>query len=104
MSRSVGDLLLAVLIEIPSSESALVLTYEDAVLPLLSKHGGRLERRLRAEDGTAEWQLIRFESRTAWDSYTNDPSRLQLQRLLQGHVLRQRVLHVSDVSERSTEV
>ena len=36
--------------------------YEDAVLPLLSEHGGSLERRLRNGDGTIEVHIVSFNS------------------------------------------
>ncbi|MEH1166696.1 hypothetical protein V6V47_15060 [Micromonospora sp. CPCC 205539] len=36
--------------------------YEDAVLALLGRHGGRLDRRLRSTDGQAEVHVIRFDA------------------------------------------
>ena len=50
MKHSKSEVLLAVLIDIPPEDAAVVLTFEDAVLPLLNRHGGQLQRRLRAVD------------------------------------------------------
>ena len=73
-----------------------VLTYEDAVLPLLSRHGGRLQLRVRAVDQSAELHIISFDSREGQEAFATDPSRLQLMRLLQGRLLRQRVVEVTE--------
>ncbi|HET9519090.1 MAG TPA: hypothetical protein VFO77_15315, partial [Actinoplanes sp.] len=50
--------------------------YEDAVLTLLQRHGGSIERRLRDSDTATEVHVIRFESRAGYDSYMVDPDRL----------------------------
>ena len=65
MKHSKSEVLLAVLIDIPPEDAAIVLTFEDAVLPLLNRHGGRLQRRLCAVDQSAELQVISFDSREA---------------------------------------
>jgi hypothetical protein len=96
MKPSKSEVLLAVLIDIPPEDAAIVPTYEDAVLPLLNRYGGRLQRRLRAVDQSAELHIICFDSREGQESFATDPSRLQLMRLLQGRMLRQRVLEVTD--------
>ena len=83
MKHSKSEVLLAVLIDIPPEDAAIVLTFEDAVLPLLNRHGGQLQRRLRAVDQSAELQIISFDSREAQEAFATDPSRLQLMRLLQ---------------------
>ena len=49
--------------------------YEDRVLDLLKRHGGRLERRLRSTDGLTEVHLLWFPSRAAYDSFLEDPRR-----------------------------
>jgi hypothetical protein len=98
MNQNESEFLLAVLIEIPAESANVVLAYEDAVLPLLTGHGGRLQRRLRAVDGSAELHIISFETREGSEAFATDPSRLQLQRLLQGRVLRQRVLQVQPIA------
>src|SRR5215204_6240892 len=80
MKHSKSEVLLAVLIDIPPEDAAIVLTFEDAVLPLLNRHGGQLQRRLRAVDQSAELQIISFDSREAKEAFATDPSRLQLMR------------------------
>ena len=49
--------------------------YEDAVLPLLSDHGGVLRQRLRAEDGLTEVHVIWFPSTSHLSAYRDDPRR-----------------------------
>src|SRR5215217_7480719 len=83
MKHNKSEVLLAVLIDIPPEDAAIVLTYEDAVLPLLSRHGGRLQRRLRAIDQSAELHIISFDSREGQQAFATDPSRMQLMRILQ---------------------
>ena len=57
--------------------------YEDAVLPLLPEFNGRLERRLRNQDGTAEMHIVSFASDEDFQNYRNDPRRVALARLLE---------------------
>lgn len=83
LKHSKSEVLLAVLIDIPPEDAAIILTFDDAVLPLLNRHGGQLQRRLRAVDQSAELQIISFDSRKAQEAFATDPSRLQLMRLLQ---------------------
>ena len=71
--------------------------YEDQVLPLLSRHQGRLERRLRSREGTSEVHVVSFESRAHYDSYISDPERTAHRQLLAGVAVEQRVLEVVDV-------
>jgi hypothetical protein len=73
--------------------------YERRVLPLLDRHGGRLERRLRTADGRTEVHLLSFPSRAGYDAYRADPDRAALRPLLAGLDLTQRVLEVQDVDE-----
>ena len=51
--------------------------YEDAVLPILQEHGGRVERRLRGSDGQVEVHVLRFPSTEAFDTYRADPRRAE---------------------------
>jgi hypothetical protein len=51
--------------------------YEDKVLGLLKRHGGRLERRLRSTDGLTEVHLLWFPSRVAYDEFLADPRRAE---------------------------
>ena len=49
--------------------------YEAAVLPLLPEYNGRLERRLRNQDGTVEMHILSFASEADFQNYRNDPRR-----------------------------
>jgi antibiotic biosynthesis monooxygenase (ABM) superfamily enzyme len=49
--------------------------YEAAVLPLLPEFNGRLERRLRNQDGTMEMHIVSFASDDDFQNYRNDPRR-----------------------------
>jgi hypothetical protein len=49
--------------------------YEDAVLPLLPEFNGRLERRLRNQDGTVEMHIVSYASEADRLNYRNDPRR-----------------------------
>src|SRR5580700_10614463 len=53
--------------------------YEDAALPLLPEFNGRLERRLRNQDGTVEMHIVSFASEA---NYRNDPRRVAQASLL----------------------
>jgi antibiotic biosynthesis monooxygenase (ABM) superfamily enzyme len=56
--------------------------YEDAVLPLLPEFNGRLERRLRNQDGTVEMHIVSFASEADFQNYRNDPRRMAQAALL----------------------
>ncbi|MFE9689043.1 GNAT family N-acetyltransferase [Micromonospora sp. NPDC005806] len=71
--------------------------YEDAVLALLGRHGGRLERRLRTGDGQTEVHVIRFASRADYDGFLVDPERVALRAGLGNAAPTTRVLEVRDV-------
>ena len=72
--------------------------YEDRVLPLLERHGGRLERRLRTPEGTTEVHVLSFASQDAYREYLASPERAAHRSLLDGIVLEQRVVEfLSDV-------
>lgn len=68
--------------------------YEAAVLPMLERHDGRLERRLRTADGQAEVHVVSFGSRSAYEAYVADPERADRRGLLEGVALTQRLLEV----------
>lgn len=73
-------------------------SYEELVLPLLTSHGGRLERRMRSTEGTTEIHLIAFEHEEGYRSYLQDPARLTAKALLgEDAQVEQRVLFVTDV-------
>jgi hypothetical protein len=60
---------------IPAEGIADFRAYEDAVLPLLPEYNGRLERRLRNQDGTIEMHIVSFASEADFQNYRNDPRR-----------------------------
>lgn len=49
--------------------------YEAKVLPLVGKHGGRLEWRLRAADGSGETHLLYFPDTQGYEAFRADPGR-----------------------------
>ena len=71
--------------------------YERRVLPLLARHGGRLDRRLRTADGRTEIHLLSFADRAGYDAYVADPDRADAGRLLDGIEIRRRLLEVTEV-------
>ncbi|MFJ8582702.1 hypothetical protein [Micromonospora sp. NPDC093277] len=71
--------------------------YEDAVLALLGRHGGRLERRLRTGDGRTEVHVIGFATRAGYDGFMADPDRAALRAELGDRAPTTRVLEVHDV-------
>jgi uncharacterized protein (DUF1330 family) len=73
-------LLTAILWANPGQEEPLV-EYEDAVLALIPKHGGRVIERVRAEqpgDGPYEVQLIELPTDEALADYMQDPLWVEL--------------------------
>jgi uncharacterized protein (DUF1330 family) len=72
-------------------------SYEEVVLPLLAKHGGRLERRVRSVDAMTEIHLIAFDGEEGYRAYIDDPMRLAAKTSLDGALVDQRVLFVEDV-------
>jgi len=80
------------LIDVPASGVAALQRYEDLVLPLLARHDGVLERRLRTADGTSEVHVLTFASDAAYRGYLADPERLGHRGVLGGVSVDQRVL------------
>jgi len=78
----VSGLLLTLIARVPLEGVAAFQQYEDAVLPLLSEHGGALERRLRNGDGTIELHIVSFAKREALETFRADPKRLAAAPLL----------------------
>ena len=55
-----------------------LITYEDAVLQLVTAHGGRVVQRARTDgtgDAPLEIHLLEFPSQGALDAYMSDPAR-----------------------------
>jgi ribosomal protein S18 acetylase RimI-like enzyme len=71
--------------------------YEDTVLALLGRHSGRLERRLRTDDGNGEVHVIRFATRAGYQAFLADPERAALRAALGDEAPATRVLEVTDV-------
>lgn len=91
-----NGLLLVAVVEMADGHAEAGRRYEDAVLALLGRHGGALERRLREEGGT-EVHVIRFAERAGLDSFLADPQRLALRAGLGDAAPTTRVLEVRDV-------
>src|ERR1700728_3917549 len=72
--------------------------YEDAVLPLLPEFNGRLERRLRNQDGTVEMHIISFASDADFQNYRNDPRRSAQASLLEESSAKLELLSMANVS------
>ena len=66
--------------------------YEERVLPLLARTGGRLERRLGTPDRTTEVHVLSFDSESDYRRYLDDPDRRSHRQLLTGLDLAQRVV------------
>ena len=71
--------------------------YEDAVLPLLAEHGGRLERRLRRDAGDVEVHVLAFATPDGLARYRDDPRRAARAHLLEASGARTELLEMRDV-------
>jgi antibiotic biosynthesis monooxygenase (ABM) superfamily enzyme len=83
---------------IPAEGIADFRAYEDAVLPLLPAFNGRLERRLRNQDGTVEMHIVSFASDADFQNYRNDPRRTAQACLLEKSSAMRESLPMTDVS------
>jgi hypothetical protein len=82
MSGTDGSLTLALIARVPPDGVAAFQSYESRVLPLLSEHGGRLERRLRSGDGTVELHIVAFAAADQLERFRADPRRAEAAPLL----------------------
>ncbi len=89
-------LTLALVVDLADDAVAPFDAYERRVLPLLARHGGRLDRRLRTGDGRTEVHLLSFADRAGYAAYLADPDRAAAGRLLDGLDVRRRLLEVTD--------
>ncbi|WP_407109705.1 hypothetical protein ACE1N8_01310 [Streptomyces sp. DSM 116494] len=71
--------------------------YENAVLPLLAEHGGRLERRLRTPDDRVEAHLVSFAGEADFAASRADPRRPRAAPLLEASGASIELLPVRDV-------
>ena len=83
--------------DIPAPGVAAYQEYENRVLPLLERYGGRLERRLRTADECTEVHLVSFGSEAELAAFRADPERLAAAPLLADSGAEQRLLTVRDV-------
>ncbi|MEU8327015.1 MULTISPECIES: hypothetical protein [unclassified Micromonospora] len=90
-------LTLVALVEFPAGAEATGQRYEDAVLALLGRHGGHLDRRLRGTDGQTEVHVIRFDGRAGYESFLVDPERAALRAALGDTAPTTRVIEVHEV-------
>ena len=91
-----GELLLAAIVQMAPGQAEAGHRYEDAVLGLLDRHGGSVERRVRGTDSTTEVHLIRFRSRAGYESFMVDPDRLAYRDRLGDAAPTTRVIEVRD--------
>jgi hypothetical protein len=96
-TTAAGPLRMVALVELAAGEIEAGQRYEDAVLGLLGRHGGRLERRLRTVDSRTEVHMLWFASRAGYDSFLTDPERLAYRASLGDAAPSGRVLEVHDV-------
>jgi hypothetical protein len=71
--------------------------YEDLVLALLPVYGGRVERRLRSNDGLTEVQILWFPSFEAMEAVIEHPDRQAARDRLGADVPATEVIEVSEV-------
>ena len=99
MTTSQTNLVTFVLIaRIPTEGIQDFRAYEDAVLPLLSKFNGHLERRLRNPNGTLEVHVVSFASDADFQNYRNDPRRIAKAWLLEKSSAKLELLPMANVS------
>ena len=91
------DLLLAVVVEMAPGNAEAGHRYEDAVLALLARHGGTVERRMRGTDSPDEVHIIRFAERAGLESFLVDPERLALRAHYGDAAPTTRVIEVRDL-------
>ena len=92
-----APLTLALVVDLAADAVEPFAAYERRVLPLLARHGGRLDRRLRTTDGRTEIHLLSFADRAGYDAYLADPDRAAASRVLDGLDIDRRLLEVTDV-------
>lgn len=88
---------LVMVADVPRGAESAFQAYEAKVLPLLARHGGTLERRLRTDDALNEVHLVSFTSQEGYESYMADEERQSHRGLLHDLDVTQRVLRVNDV-------
>jgi hypothetical protein len=92
-----AELFLVAIVEMAPGHVEAGQRYEDAVLGLLERHGGSVERRMRSTLSTTEVHLIRFGSRGGYESFMADPDRLEYRDRLGGAAPNTRVIEVREL-------
>ncbi|MGN9909222.1 hypothetical protein ACTMTJ_16895 [Phytohabitans sp. LJ34] len=92
-----AELLLVAIVEMADGHTEAGQRYEDEVLAFLPRHGGSLERRMRATDGPTEVHVIRFASRDGYDAFMVDPERRALRERAGAAAPTTRVIEVRDL-------
>jgi uncharacterized protein (DUF1330 family) len=90
-------LLLVQIVRVPTEGIVTFQRYEASVLPLLPKHGGRFERRLRGDDGRIEVHVVSFPSYEELEAYRSDPERQRLLPLLEESGAETELIEVTEV-------
>ena len=85
-------------VRIPASGVEAFQRFESHVLPLMPKHGGKLERRLRGDDGRTEVHVISFTSREGLQAYMDDPERAQYVPLKEQSGATSELIEMTDVA------
>jgi uncharacterized protein (DUF1330 family) len=91
---------LCVLLTPVAGKEAELVAYEDRVLPMLARHGGRMLHRVRRADGgndPYEVHLIDFPDDDAVAAYLEDPERLALAAMRDDAILATRIIRVDPV-------
>ena len=91
------ELLVVAIVEMAPGHTPAGQQYEDAVLGLLERHGGTVERRMRGLDSPTEVHVIRFRSRAGYDSFMVDPDRLAHRERVGDAAPTTRVIEVRDL-------
>ena len=91
------SLTIVMIADIPHGAEEGFQAYESAVLGLLPRHGGHLERRYRTGDAQTEVHVVAFTSQEGFRSYLADEERQSHRGLLDGLDVVQRVLVVDEV-------
>jgi len=89
-------MLLIQTVHIPAAGVEAFEAFEREVLPLLPRHGGVLERRLKTDDGCIEVHIVSFPSHEALESYLVDPDRRRHLHLLHTSGAVAELLEVAD--------
>jgi hypothetical protein len=91
------ELFLVAIVEMAPGQAEAGQRYEDAVLGLLDRHDGSVERRMHSTDSVTEVHLIRFRSRVGYESFLVDPDRLDYRDRLGDAAPNTRVIEVREL-------